>query len=36
MGVKEVDTQSKPEKRDKSINNAVKKILKNYPPKEKT
>ena len=36
MGVKEVDTQAKPEKRDKSINNAVKKILKNYPPKQKT
>ena len=36
MGVKEVDTQAKPEKRDKSINNAVKKILKDYPPKPKT
>jgi Domain of unknown function (DUF4136) len=36
MGVKEVDTEAKPEKRDKSINNAVKKILKNYPPKQKT
>jgi Domain of unknown function (DUF4136) len=36
MGVKEVDTQAKPEKRDKSINNAVKKIFKNYPPKPKT
>ena len=36
MGVKEVQTQAKPEKRDKSINNAVKKILKNYPPKQKT
>ena len=36
MGVKEVDTQAKPEKRDKSINNAVKKIFKNYPPKVKT
>ena len=35
MGVKEIDTQAKPEKRDKSINNAVKKILKNYPPKRK-
>ena len=34
MGVKEVDTQAKPEKRDKSINNAVKKIFKNYPPKQ--
>jgi hypothetical protein len=33
MGVKEVDTQAKPEKRDKSIANAVKKIFKNYPPK---
>ena len=36
MGTKEVDTQAKPDKRDKSINNAVKKILKNYPPKQKT
>jgi hypothetical protein len=36
MGVKEVNTQAKPEKRDKSINNAVKKIFKNYPPKPKT
>lgn len=35
IGVKEVDTQAKPEKRDKSINNAVKKIFKNYPPKQK-
>jgi hypothetical protein len=33
MGVKEVDTQAKPEKRDKSINTAVTKIFKNYPPK---
>jgi len=36
MGVKEVNTQAKPEKRDKSINEAVKKIFKNYPPKVKT
>jgi hypothetical protein len=36
MGVKEIDTQAKPEKRDKSINEAVKKIFKNYPPKVKT
>ena len=35
MGVKEVDTQAKPEKRDKSISNALKKIFKNYPPKQK-
>jgi hypothetical protein len=35
MGVKEVDTQAKPDKRDKSINSAVKKIFKNYPPKVK-
>ena len=35
MGVKEVQTQANPEKRDKSINEAVKKILKNYPPKVK-
>ena len=34
MGVKEVDTQAKPEKRDKSINKAVEKIFKNYPPKQ--
>ena len=33
MGVKEVNTQAKPEKRDKSINKAVNKIFKNYPPK---
>ena len=36
MGVKEVETQANPEKRDKSINEAVKKIFKNYPPKQKT
>jgi hypothetical protein len=36
MGVKEVDTQAKPDKRDKSIASAVKKIFKNYPPKVKT
>jgi hypothetical protein len=35
MGVKEVDTTAKPDKRDKSINNAVTKIFKNYPPKQK-
>jgi hypothetical protein len=35
MGVKEVQTQAKPERRDKSINDAVKKIFKNYPPKVK-
>jgi hypothetical protein len=36
MGVKEVDVQAKPEKRDKNIGKAVQKILKNYPPKAKT
>ena len=36
MGVKEVNTQAKPEKRDKSISEAVKKIFKNYPPKQKS
>ena len=36
MGVKEVNTQAKPEKRDKSINSAVNNIFKNYPPKPKT
>ena len=35
MGVKEVDTTAKPDKRDKSINKAVQKIFKNYPPKAK-
>ena len=35
MGVKEVDTHAKPEKRDKSIANALKKMFKNYPPKVK-
>ena len=36
MGVKEVNTQASPEKRDKSITSAVQKIFKNYPPKKKT
>jgi hypothetical protein len=36
MAVKEVKTQASPEKRDKSINDAMKKIFKNYPPKQKT
>ena len=35
IGVKEVKTQTSPDKRDKSINDAVKKIFKNYPPKVK-
>jgi hypothetical protein len=36
MGVKEVNVQAKPEKRDKSITNAVNKIFKNYPPKQES
>ena len=36
IGVKEVKTDANPEKRDKSINDAMKKIFKNYPPKQKT
>jgi hypothetical protein len=36
MGVKEVDVQAKAEKRDKNINGAVKKILKDFPPKVKS
>jgi Domain of unknown function (DUF4136) len=36
MGVKEIDTTAKPEKRDKSVTTAVNKIFKNYPPKIKT
>ncbi len=35
MGTKEIDTTAKPDKRDKSINKAVEKIFKNYPPKVK-
>jgi hypothetical protein len=35
MGVREVDTQAKAEKRDKNISGAVKKILANFPPKKK-
>ena len=33
MGTKELDLQSKPEKREAAIAKAVEKILKNYPPK---
>lgn len=36
MATKEVKTQASPEKRDKSINEAVKKVFKNFPPKQKT
>ncbi len=36
MAVKEVKTQASPEKRDKSINEALKKVFKNYPPKVKS
>lgn len=32
VGVKEVDTTAKAEKRDKNVSAAVKKILKNFPP----
>ena len=35
LGVKEIDTNAKPEKRDKNISKAVEKIFKNYPPKIK-
>ena len=35
MGVREVDVQAKADKRDKNINSAVKKILKNFPPTSK-
>jgi len=35
IGTKEINTQANPEKRDKSINEAMKKIFKNYPPKVK-
>jgi Domain of unknown function (DUF4136) len=33
MGTKQVDPQKKPDKRDKSISEAINKIFKNYPPK---
>lgn len=35
MGVKEVDTQAKADKRDKNITSAVTKIFKNFPPPQK-
>jgi len=35
MATKEIDTNAKPDKRDKSINKAVEKVFKNYPPKKK-
>jgi len=35
IGVKEVDVQAKADKRDKNITSAVKKILKDFPPKRK-
>ena len=34
IGVKEVDTQAQPEKHDKSISSAMKKIFKNYPAED--
>ena len=36
MATKEVNPQANPEKRDKNIANAMKKVFKNYPPKQKT
>ena len=33
MGVKELDVNAKPDKRDKNIQEAVEKILRNFPPK---
>ena len=35
VGVKEIDVQAKAEKRDKNVASAVKKILKDFPPKPK-
>jgi hypothetical protein len=35
MATKEVKPQADPEKRDKNIANAMKKVFKNYPPKQK-
>ena len=36
MATKEINPQANPEKRDKNIANAMKKVFKNYPPKQKT
>ena len=36
MGVREVDVQAKAEKRDKNISAAVKKVLRDFPPKKKS
>ena len=35
MGVKEINTNASPDKRDKSVQKAVEKIFKNFPPKPK-
>jgi Domain of unknown function (DUF4136) len=35
MATKEINTTASPEKRDKSINDGMKKVFKNYPPKQK-
>jgi hypothetical protein len=35
MGVKEVDVNAKPDRRDKNIQEAVEKIFRNFPPKTK-
>jgi len=36
MGVKEIDPQAKADKRDKNVAAAVKKVLKDFPPKKKS
>jgi hypothetical protein len=35
VGVKEVDTDAKPDRRDRNINEAVEKVLRNFPPPQK-
>ena len=35
IAVKEIDTTATPEKRDRSVQQAIAKILRNYPPKQK-
>jgi hypothetical protein len=35
VGVKEIDTQAKPDRRDRNISEAVAKVLRNYPPPQK-
>jgi hypothetical protein len=35
IGVKEIDTAARPEQRDKNVQQAIAKILRDFPPKQK-